>query len=665
MTRAWATMLTEHDLYLLHEGSHFRLYEKLGAHAHVVDGVPGTWFGVWAPNALRVSWIGDTNQWNPRETPMHPISPGAAVWGVFVPTVRAGVRYKFHIVSKFGGLDGDKADPFGFECEEPPSTASTVCNLDHRWGDDAWMASRRERQRRSSPISIYELHLGSWRRRDGRLPRYGEIAAPLIDHVRRLGFTHVELLPLMEHPFYGSWGYQVTGYFAPTRRYGEPRELMALIDALHRAGIGVILDWVPGHFPSDGHGLAFFDGTHLFEHADPRQGMHPEWGSLIFNFGRPEIRSFLISAARFWLDRYHMDGLRIDGVASMLYLDYARKPGEWVPNAQGGRENLDAVVFLRRLTDMVHSDFPDVITIAEDSTAWPMVTAPVASGGLGFDYKWDMGWMHDTLNYLKYDPIDRRLQHEKLTFRSLYHANESYVLPLSHDEVVHGKLSLLSRMPGDAWQKLANLRLLFANQWASIGKKLLFMGGEFGQFREWGHDRELDWQLAAEPGHAALMRYVAALNALYGSQAPLHTGDAEAWGFEWIHGSDADNSVVVWMRRGPQPDHVVLVVFNYTPIPRPDYWVGVPGPGAWEVLLESDAIEYGGSGITCGSELVADAHPVHGRAHRLRMSLAPLAAVFLRNRQALPPSDDGGPETKGDAKGRGSARRERKRRSGS
>ena len=628
-----ADLLTPEDLHFFREGSHCRLYRKLGAHPEVVDGAPGYRFQVWAPQAQRVSLIGEMNDWHPRRTPMHPWQE-SGIWQVFVPRAQPGMRYKFHIVSRLNGQSGDKADPFCFAAEIPPLTASRVVDRSYRWSDGAWMARRAEYQALSRPISVYEVHLGSWKRspeHPERLLSYGQIAHELVPYVRDMGFTHVELLPVMEHPFYGSWGYQVTGYFAPTSRYGSPEELKSLIEAFHHAGIGVILDWVPGHFPSDEHGLAYFDGTHLFEHADPRLGFHPEWNSLIFNYGRGEVRSFLISSALYWLDEFHLDGLRIDGVASMLYLDYARMPGEWLPNEVGGRENLHAVTFLRALNEAIHREYPDVLVIAEDSTSWPKVTRPFVEGGLGFDLKWDMGWMHDILDYLSFDPLHRKHHHNNITFRSVYSYKESYHLALSHDEVVHGKYSLLGKMHGDRRQSFAHLRLLFGYMIAQPGKKLLFMGGEFGQVKEWNHDASLDWHLLDQPDHREIQAWVAALQRMYRSEPSLYAGDVDASGFEWLDGSDFQNSVIVFLRKAPEGGPVMLVACNFTPVFRPDYWVGVPHGGKWATVLNSDDALYGGEGRGPATVLHTDAEEWHGRPHKLRLDLPPLGVLFLRS----------------------------------
>ncbi|MGZ6143808.1 MAG: 1,4-alpha-glucan branching protein GlgB, partial [Myxococcales bacterium] len=555
----------------------------------------------------------------------------SGIWEGFIEGVGQGARYKFHVESR-SGYRVDKADPLAFRAEEPPRTASVVWNLDYRWGDSRWMHERGPRNALDAPISIYEMHLGSWRRvpEEGNRPlTYRELAAPLCEYLNRLGFTHVEFLPLMEHPFYGSCGYQTTGYFAPTSRYGTPQDLMYLIDQLHQAGIGVILDWVPSHFPSDEIGLAYFDGTALYEHADPRQGFHPDWKSFIFNYGRHEVRSFLLSSAMFWLDRYHADGLRVDAVASMLYLDYSRKQGEWVPNPHGGRENLEAIGFLQRLNTEVFGRHPGAQTYAEESTSWPSVSRPIWLGGLGFGFKWDMGWMHDTLNYMQHDPVHRRFHHNALTFRGLYAFHENFVLPLSHDEVVHGKGSLIARMSGDDWQKCANLRLLYCNQWSLSGKKLLFMGGEFGQWREWSHESSLDWHLTASAGHGGLQRLIADLNHLYRRERPMHELDTEPAGFEWIDANDSNQSVLSYLRKD-RSGAPVLAVLNYTPLVRTGYRVGVPRGGEWRELLNSDALAYGGSGV--GNYGAVHAQPVasHGRAQSLELKLPPLGALFLK-----------------------------------
>jgi 1,4-alpha-glucan branching enzyme len=618
-------VLTAEDIHLFNEGRHFRLYDVLGVHA--IPGGDAAHVAVWAPNADAVSLVGDLNGWDPHAHPLH-AKQNSGIWVATIEGLRAGTRYKFRIRSR-GGYTVDKADPFAFATEMPPLTASVVGDLDHSWDDDDWMAERAQRQQLTSPFTIYEVHLGSWcRKPDGTSLSYREVAHALADHVQGLGFTHVELLPITEHPFYGSWGYQTTGYFAPTSRYGSPADFMYLVDHLHQRGIGVILDWVPSHFPSDEHGLAFFDGTHLFEHADPRQGFHPDWDTLVFNYGRHEVRAFLVSSAMFWLDRYHIDGLRVDAVASMLYLDYSRKEGEWIPNEWGGRENLEAVSFLRMLNEEIYKAFPDVQTMAEESTAWPMVSRPTYVGGLGFGMKWDMGWMHDTLQYMERDPIHRRHHHGELTFRAVYAHTENFVMPLSHDEVVHGKGSLLSKMPGDDWQRFANLRLLFGYQYALPGKKLLFMGAELAPWEEWNHDTSLPWHLRDQPWHAAVGRWIADLNRLHRDVPALHARDADPVGFRWLVADDADNSVLAFLRLAPGADPVV-VVCNFTPVARDNYRLGVPSSGWWRELVNSDASVYAGSGV--GNYGRVDAHPVplHGQPWSLTLTLPPLAVLYL------------------------------------
>jgi 1,4-alpha-glucan branching enzyme len=630
------SLLTEDDLYLFNEGSHLRLWEKLGAHPVTApDGTACTYFAVWAPGAEAVSVIGDFNGW---DSAAHPLRPRgvSGIWEGVVREVSRGTPYKFHIASRYGGHRVDKADPFALFCEAPPRTASIVWDLEYDWSDDEWMRTRAGRSALSAPMATYEVHLGSWMRTpQGQRLTYRDLTPRLAEYATRMNFTHVELLPVMEHPFYGSWGYQTTGYFAPTARYGTPQEFMELVDGLHRAGIGVILDWVPSHFPNDEHGLGFFDGTHLFEHADPRKGFHPDWHSYVFNYGRSEVRSFLMSSAMHWLSTYHADGLRVDAVASMLYLDYSRQPGEWLPNQYGGRENLEAMDFLRRLNLEVYRVHPDVQTIAEESTAWPMVSRPTHLGGLGFGLKWDMGWMHDTLRYFSVDPVYRTYHHSDLTFRHVYAATENFVLPLSHDEVVHGKGSLLRKMPGDEWQKFANLRLLLGYMYAQTGKKLLFMGGEFGQWAEWGHERSLDWHLLEQPLHQGLQRWVEDLNRAYRSQPALHELDVEPdRGFEWIDANDSEASVITFLRKAGSSDDLVLVACNFTPVPRPNYLVGVPRGGPWVETLNSDAPLYGGSGW--GNLGPVDPVPIsiHGRPRALNVTLPPLGCVFLKNPSA-------------------------------
>lgn len=625
------TQLTDQDIYLFNEGNHFQLYDKLGAHPTSEEGVDGTYFAVWAPNAERVSVVGDMNYWNGT---VHPLTArgSSGIWTGFLPGTHVGQLYKYRIWPRGSELSIDKADPYAFLCETPPNTASVIWNLDYEWHDREWMSRRLEHNRREVPMSIYELHLGSWMRSHGQHGEplgYRQIAEKLADYVGDLGFTHVEIMPVMEHPFYGSWGYQVTGYFAPTSRYGTPQDFMYLIDYLHQRGIGVILDWVPAHFPDDPHSLGLFDGTHLYEHADPRKGFHPDWKSLIFNYGRYEVKSFLISSARFWLDYYHADALRVDGVASMLYLDYSRGAGEWVPNEDGSNENRDAVAFIRQFNEVVYRDFPDVQTIAEESTSWANVSRPTAIGGLGFGFKWDMGWMHDTLKYMARDPIHRKWHHDELTFRSLYTYTENFVLPLSHDEVVHGKGSLLGKMPGDDWQQRANLRLLFGYMYAQPGKKLVFMGGELGTYREWNHDDALEWSLLGNPAHAGIHSWLRDLNRFYRDMGAMHHGDVEAGGMLWIQADDAAHSVLAFIRQGHEGTSPVVVVCNFTPTPRKGYRLGVPSAGVWREAMNSDGEQYGGSGAWHVAPAQAEPIEYHGRPQSIVIDLPPLACAFL------------------------------------
>jgi 1,4-alpha-glucan branching enzyme len=619
--------LTSLERHLFHEGTLRRAWRKLGAHPGNHDGRRGFWVATWAPRADQVHVVGDFNGWATGAHPLRKVTE-AGLWQGFVAGARVGHRYKLRIFA--GGIAVDKADPFAFATEEPPATASVFTRSRHTWSDAAWMADRWKANAMGAPISIYEVHPGSWVRPGGRIPRWSEIAGLLSDHVRAHGFTHVELLPVMEHPYYGSWGYQVTSYFAPSARFGDPDDLRALIDRLHRDGIGVILDFVPAHFPDDAHALARFDGEPLYEHPDPQRGFHPDWKTLIFDYGRPEVQTFLTSAALYWLDEFHADGLRFDAVASMLYLDYSRPVGAWSPNVHGGRENLEAVALIKRLNAVIYEEHPDVQTWAEESTAWAKVSRPLYDGGLGFGFKWDMGWMHDTLAYLREDPIHRRHHHDKLTFRSVYAFSENFVLPLSHDEVVHGKGSLYDKMPGDPWQKRANLRLLLATQWSTPGKKLLFMGGEIGQQREWAHEREIDWFLLDDPDHAAISALVRELNRLYRAEPALHLGDADPAGYRWIAGDDAASSVIAYRRRDPggqAPD--VVVVLHYTPVRRDGYRVGVPLPGLYRVLLDTDADRFGGSGVTHPGPLLAEPIPMHGMPQSVALDLPPLGAVWL------------------------------------
>ncbi|MGE5198540.1 MAG: 1,4-alpha-glucan branching protein GlgB [Rhodospirillaceae bacterium] len=625
--------VSEYDLHLLAEGRHFRTWEKLGAHLADVDGVRGVHFAVWAPNAGSVSVAGDFNGW---DTAAHPLTlrPEAGVWEGFVPGVGPGASYKYHVVSRVNGYTVDKADPYGFASEPPPATASRVCDLrSYAWGDQAWMESRAPRQALDAPISVYEVHLGSWMRvpeEGNRWLTYGEAARRLADYASEMGYTHVELLPISEHPFDGSWGYQTTGYFAPTSRFGTPQEFMGFVDHLHQRGIGVILDWVPAHFPKDEHGIVYFDGTHLYEHADPRQGSHPDWDTAVFNYGRPEVRNFLVSNALFWFEVYHVDGLRVDAVASMLYLDYGRQDGTWVANQYGGRENLEAIDFLRLLNERVYAEHPDVLMIAEESTSWPMVSRPAYVGGLGFGLKWNMGWMHDMLDYMAKDPIFRAFHHDRITFSMLYAFSENFLLPFSHDEVVHGKGSMIRKMPGDDWQRFANLRLLYAFMFGHPGKKLLFMGCEFGQWSEWSHDASLDWDLLADPRHAGLKRLVRDLNTLYRGEASLHQVDFEQSGFEWIDCNDTQRSAVSFLRHGRDRADTLLFVCNFTPVTRPNYRIGVPVAGFWKERLNTDAVLYGGSGQGNMGGVESNPLPVHGRPHSLSITLAPLGVVVFQ-----------------------------------
>ncbi|HEV2177923.1 MAG TPA: 1,4-alpha-glucan branching protein GlgB [Terriglobia bacterium] len=626
------------DLHLFNEGTHYRLFDKLGAHPMTVAGAEGVLFSVWAPNAEQVFVMGDFNGWEKYNHPLRPRGH-SGIWEGLVPKVALGSHYKYQVVSRFLGYQIDKADPFAFHAEVPPQTASIVWDLAYDWSDGDWMQSRRERNAAGSPMAIYEMHLGSWMRDEAapdRLPNCREIAPRLAEYINRTGFTHVELMPIMEHPYYASWGYQVTGYFAPTSRYGTPQDFMYLVDYLHQRGIGVILDWVPSHFPTDGHGLGFFDGTHLYEHADPRQGFHPDWKSFIFNYGRNEVRSFLMSSAMFWLDLYHADGLRVDGVASMLYLDYSRQEGEWLANEYGGKENLGAIQFLRGFNEEVYRNHPGTQTVAEESTSWPMVSRPTYLGGLGFGMKWDMGWMHDMLEYMRKDPIYRKFHHNNLTFRMLYAFTENFVLALSHDEVVHLKESLLGKMPGDGWQKFANLRLLLGYMYGQPGKKLLFMGGEFGQGREWNHNQALDWGLLEYPQHRGVQQWVRDLNRLHREEPALHELDFDWSGFEWIDCNDALSSTVSFIRKARTTDDVILAACNFTPVPLPNYHLGVPRAGLWKEVLNSDAEIYGGSGLGNLGGVEAEPISVHGRAASLTIMLPPLAMVFFKSPPGAP-----------------------------
>jgi 1,4-alpha-glucan branching enzyme len=633
MNKDTFSLLSQDDLYLFNEGSHLRLYEKLGSHTVTVDGEDGTYFAVWAPNAEQVYVMGDFNGWQKKGFKLRPCG-NSGIWEGFIPGIAPGALYKYQIISRVRRYHVEKADPYALYCELPPKTASIVWDLSYDWGDGQWMSERSRHNTLDAPISIYEIHAGSWMRvpeENNRPLTYRELAPRLADYIHKMGFTHVELMPIMEHPFGGSWGYQVTGYFAPTSRYGTPQDFMYLVDYLHRQNIGVILDWVPSHFPSDTHGLGFFDGTHLYEHADSRKGFHPDWKSFIFNYGRHEVRSFLLSSALFWLDKYHIDGLRVDGVASMLYLDYSRKKGEWVPNQYGGRENLDAISLLRRFNEEVYKNYPDVQTIAEESTDWPMVSRPTYIGGLGFGMKWDMGWMHDTLSYFSKDPVHRKYHHNQLTFRILYAFAENFVLPLSHDEVVHGKSSLLGKMPGDEWQKFANVRLLFSYMFTQPGKKLLFMGDELGQWHEWDHETSIDWHLLQYDRHQALQKFVGDLSHLYRNEPALHELDFELKGFEWIDCNDSLGSTLSYMRHSKSGKDTIVVCCNFTPVSHEVYRLGVPHAGYWQEILNSDAINYMGSGKGNLGGIQTENVPCHGKPFSLKIALPPLAAVIFKS----------------------------------
>lgn len=624
--------ITDFDRYLFGEGTHYRTFEKMGAHPMTIDGVEGVHFAVWAPNAIRVSVIGWFNRWDGRHHPMQHRG-NSGLWEIFMPALQPGDLYKFEIKGHHGFL-AQKADPYAFFSELRPRSASVIWNIHkHRWNDADWMERRRQTDWHAAPLSVYEVHVGSWRRvpeEHNRMLTYRELADQLIPYVKGLGFTHIEMLPISEHPFDGSWGYQTIGYYAPTSRFGNPDDFMYFVDRCHQEGIGVILDWVPAHFPKDGHGLAYFDGTHLYEHADPRKGEHLDWGTLIFNYGRNEVRTFLLSNALYWADVYHIDGLRVDAVASMLYLDYSRKQGEWIPNQFGGRENLEAVDFLKKFNELIHAEFPGFLTFAEESTAWPMVSRPTYLGGLGFDFKWNMGWMHDMLEYITKDPVHRKYHHNNLTFSLLYAFTENFILPFSHDEVVHGKRAMLDKMPGDLWQKFANLRLLYAYMFAHPGKKLLFMGGEFGQWREWNHHESLDWHLCQYDSHRKLQVLIGDLHRLYHEYGALHEVDFSWEGFEWIDFHDWEQSIVSFFRKGRNPRDLLVCVFNFTPVPRLGYRIGVPLPGVYEEVLNSDAERYGGSNVVNLRHIHSDEIPWMGRGYSMPLTLPPLGAVWLR-----------------------------------
>jgi 1,4-alpha-glucan branching enzyme len=630
----WYSLFTEFDIDLFKSGKHYHLYNKLGAHMAEHLGQKGTYFAVWAPNARYVSVVGNFNGWDRHSHPMHVRWDASGIWEVFLPELGAGEYYKYFIEAN-NGYQVEKGDPYAFHWETPPATATVTWDIAYQWSDNAWLKKRQNSDALNTPLSIYEVHLGSWRKKDEDEPRfmtYREMAEELPPYCQYMGFSHVEFMPVMEHPFYGSWGYQLTGYFAPSSRFGTPQDFMYLIDRLHQAGIGVILDWVPSHFPTDEHGLGYFDGTHLYEYADPRKGFHPDWKSLIFNFCRNEVRAFLISNALYWLDKYHIDGLRVDAVASMLYLDYSRKDGEWIPNEYGGRENLEAISFLKEFNDAVHEYHPDVFTVAEESTAWPGVTHPTSAGGLGFDMKWMMGWMHDTLSYFAEEPINRSYHHGQITFSMVYAFTEKFVLPLSHDEVVYGKGSLINKMPGDNWQQFANLRLLYGYMLGHPGAKLVFMGGEFAQRHEWQHDFSLDWHENNDPLHNGVQKVLADLNKLYQSEPALYEQNFSAQGFEWIEANDSSNSVLSWARKGTFGSNELIFIANFTPVVRQNYRIGVHEMGLYEEIFNTDNLKYGGSDVLNGGGMESYPIPAHGQAHSVSLVLPPLGLVILKHK---------------------------------
>lgn len=625
--------ITDFDICLFKEGKHYRIYEKLGSHQMVVDGQAGTYFAVWAPNASRVSVIGSFNGWNRDSHNLGARWDSSGIWEGFLPGVKSGDIYKYYIVSNFNGYKVEKKDPVGFFNELSPQTGSVVCDLDYQWSDSKWMKVRKKKNALNAPMSIYELHLGSWKRNieeGNRFLNYREIAVELVAYIKEMGFTHVEFMPVMEHPFYGSWGYQTVGYFSPTSRYGTPQDLMYLIDQLHQNDIGVILDWVPSHFPSDEHGLVYFDGTHLYEHGDPKKGYHPDWNCCIFNNGRSEVKEFLMSSALFWLDKYHVDGLRVDAVASMLYLDYSRSAGQWSPNIYGGRENLESIQFIQELNQIVYKEYPDVQMIAEESTAWGNVSRPTSDGGLGFGMKWNMGWMHDTLLYFSKDPIYRKYHHNDLTFSMLYAYTENFQLSLSHDEVVHGKGSLINKMPCDDWQKFANLRLLYSYMYGHPGKKLLFMGSEFAQWAEWNHDQSLDWHLAEFDRHKGVMSLLKDLNHLYKNELSLYEQDFEYTGFEWIDAHNWEKSILVFLRKAVTTNDRIIVACNFTPTPRENYMIGVDNPGQWKEVLNSDNKLYWGGGNVNTGIIHTQMVPAQSRKYSIKITIPPLGVSFLK-----------------------------------
>ncbi|PIE58331.1 MAG: 1,4-alpha-glucan branching enzyme [Desulfobulbus propionicus] len=632
-TAAPPNWLSDLDIHLIGEGTHEKSYEKLGAHLVEFAGEPGVIFAVWAPNAAQVTVIGDFNDWESTTHPM--VSSPSGIWTLFIPGLREHTVYKYHIVCQNQDTF-DKSDPYSFAMEERPRTGSIVVDLDKfKWQDSEWMRTRQKQQALDKPISIYEVHLGSWRKKADakwgqRYLTYQELAQELIPYVKEMGYTHIEILPIAEYPFDGSWGYQVLGFFAPTSRFGTPEDFMYFVDQCHQAGLGVILDWVPAHFPKDGAGLNYFDGTHLYSHANPKQGEHQDWGTLIFNYGRNEVRSFLISNALFWLDKYHLDGLRVDAVASMLYLDYSREEGQWVPNQYGGRENLEAISFLKKTNEVVHGVFPGILTIAEESTSWPMVSCPTYLGGLGFSLKWNMGWMHDTLEYVRTDPLFRKYHHNLLTFGMLYAFHENYILPISHDEGVHGKGSLLNKMPGDEWQKFATFRAYVSFMWSYPGKKLLFMGCEFAQWQEWNHDKALEWDALQAPTHRGAQRLVRDLNRVYFHEPALHELDYERTGFRWIDANDSDNSVFSFIRFAKNPDDFLVIICNFTPVVREKYRIGVPRWGQYRELINSDLDIYSGSQVTNPEYMHTDQERFHAMDQSLSLTLPPLATLILK-----------------------------------
>ncbi|WP_345953407.1 1,4-alpha-glucan branching protein GlgB [Mucilaginibacter sp. PAMB04168] len=631
-TLPWFSLFSEFDISLFKAGKHYQLYNKLGSHQVQHLGQTGTYFAVWAPNAKNVSVIGNFNGWNRNAHAMHVRWDHSGIWELFIPEVAVGECYKYFIESH-NGYKVEKGDPYAYHWETPPHTATITSDLSYAWADEQWMTSRHQSKPLQKPLSVYEVHLGSWRRvldPESRFMTYREMAVELTAYCKDMNFTHVEFMPVMEHPFYGSWGYQLTGYFAPSSRYGNAQDFMYLIDQLHQAGIGVILDWVPSHFPTDEHGLGYFDGTHLYEYADPRKGFHPDWKSLIFNFCRNEVRAFLISNALYWLDKYHIDGLRVDAVASMLYLDYSRKEGEWIPNEHGGRENLEAISFLQEFNDAVHQHHPDVITIAEESTAWPGVTQPTSWGGLGFDLKWMMGWMHDTLSYFENEPLYRSYHQGQLTFSLVYAFTEKFVLPLSHDEVVYGKHSLINKMPGDNWQQFANLRLLYGYMYGHPGAKMIFMGGDFAQRHEWAHDYSMDWHETHDPLHKGVQQWLKQLNTLYKQYPAFYENSYSPDGFEWIDMNDSVNSVLSWVRKGFNEQDRLLFVANFTPVVRHNYRIGVPQLGVYQEILNSDNLSYGGSDVLNSGNLETYPIPMHGKQHSLLLTLPPLGITILK-----------------------------------